>query len=293
MGNPNQETFRLSKTGIKVYLSLDYHPALIETNLSHFDIVRKARELFSTRYGDVSGLPRICSINSEDAQTWRYFSPLLSMPSEKKGSWIEAFLEEALKRKMNRNLVKMLQEAELMFWRGKRTEPMYFPPPNLGYPEGNTEVDLTIRTQKAVVFVEAKYHSEISMRTKYCLKRDQIIRNIDVGTYYAWSKGLEFYFILIVSNDCDKSTKLLKHYLDASRDIVNRLPHRVDVPKRIEQIVNNLGLITWNQLQKINQRELKPIYKGGLNTPRREPPEKPAEVGLKAQIKKLVLQCSS
>jgi hypothetical protein len=253
----DQTRFRFSKTGIKVYLSLGYHPALLGTDLSHCDIVRKARELFSTRYGDVSRLPRICSINSEDAQTWRYFSPLLSMSSENKGAWLDVFLEQALKWKMNRDIVEMLQEAELMFWRGKRAKPLYTPPPNLGYPEGNTEVDLTIRTKKALVFIEAKYHSEISMRTKYCLKRDQIMRNIDVGTYFAWSKCLEFYFILLVSEDCDKSMKLLKHYVEFPQDIIDRLPHRVDIPKRIEQIVNNLGLITWNQLKKINQQEFK------------------------------------
>ena len=247
----NQERFLLSETGVKVYLKLEYHPALKGANLSHPDIVRKARELFGNKHEKVKGLPRICSENSEDAQTWMHFSPLLSMPPQKRGNWLEAFLEDSLKRKPKQDLVKILPKAKLKFWRGKRARPMYKPPPNLGYPEGNTEVDLTILTEKAIIFVEAKYHSEIHTRTTHCPNRDQIIRNIDVGTCYAWNKGLDFYFVLLTSSNYNKSAKLLRHYLDNPREIVDGLPHRTDISKKIEQIAENLGLITWNQLHRI------------------------------------------
>jgi len=79
MKSLNQERFLYSKTGVKVYLKPEYCPALGETNLSHPDFVRKAKEVFGQRYGNIEGLPRICSENSEDAQTWIHFSPLLSM----------------------------------------------------------------------------------------------------------------------------------------------------------------------------------------------------------------------
>jgi len=245
-----RERFLRSKTRIEVYLKLEYHPALKGTNLTHPDIVRKARELFADKYERVKGLPIICSENSEDAQTWMHFSPLLSISPQKRGSWLEAFLEESLKRKLNPHLVKALPKAELMFWRGKRAEPPYTPPPNLSYPEGNTEVDLTILTERAIIFIEAKYRSEISIRTTHCPNRDQIIRNIDVGTHYAWNKGLDFYFILLTSPNCNKSKKLLMHYLGNPQEITDRLPHRIDMPKKIEQIAHNIGLITWNQLPK-------------------------------------------
>jgi len=250
MNSPNQEKFLYSKTGVKVYLKPAYHPALKGTNLSHPDFVRKAKELFGDRCEKVKGLPRICSQNSEDAQTWMHFSPLLSMSHQKRGNWLEAFLEGSLKRKPKEDLVRMLRKAKLLFWRGKRAKPTYKPPPSLGYPEGNTEVDLTILTEKAMIFVEAKYHSEIDMRTTRCPNRDQIIRNIDVGTYYAWNKGLDFYFVLLTSSNCKKSRKILKRYLGNPQEIVDGIPHRTDIPKKIEQISDNLGLTTWNQLQR-------------------------------------------
>ena len=78
-----------------------------------------------------------------------------------------------------------------------------------------------------------------------------IIRNIDVGTYHAWNKGLDFYFILLTSSNRNKSAKLLRHYLDNPQEIVDRLPHRTDISKKIEKIADNLGLIIWNQLHRI------------------------------------------
>jgi hypothetical protein len=149
--------FKVSKTGVRVYVKPEFHPALKGTDLSHPDFLRKAKELFGETSGsEVVGLPRICSENSEDAQTWHYFSSLLLMASSKKIARLKLFLEKSLGNEVKDELVSMLPEAELMFWRGKRERPFYPPPPNLGYPEGNTEVDLTISMAKAVVFVEAK-----------------------------------------------------------------------------------------------------------------------------------------
>jgi len=173
------------------------------------------------------------------------------MSPKKRCNWLETFLEESLKRRPKQDLVRMLSEAKLMFWRGKRAKPTYKPPPNLGYREGNTEVDLTILAEKLIIFVEAKYYSKIGTHTAHGPNRDQIIRNIDVGTYYAWNKGLDFYFVFITSSNCNKSRKLLRHYLGNPQEIVDRLPHRTDIPKRIEQITENMGLTTWNQLHKI------------------------------------------
>lgn len=254
MKYPNHKKFVHSKTGVKVYLKTEYHPILKETDLLHPDIARKTRELFDRRYEIVKGFPKMCSENSEDAQTGGRFSPLLSMSPKKRGDWLRIFLEESLKRNLTQNLVRMLPKAELTFWRGRKEDPMYSPPPNLGCAEGNTEVDLTILAEKAIIFIEAKYRSEIAPRTTHCPYRDQIIRNIDVGTYYAWNRKLDFYFILLISSNCAKSRERLEYYLDTPQNIADRLPHRMDIPNQLEQIKDNLGLITWDQLEKIELR---------------------------------------
>lgn len=247
----NSKRFLYSKTGVKVYLKPEYHPILEGTNLSHPDIVRKGEECFGKRYGTVEGLPKVCSENSEDALTWRFFSPLISLSPKKKGDWLATFLELSLGHSINEGLVRALMKAELMFWRGRKEEPKYSPPPSLGFPEGNTEVDLTIVAEETVIFVEAKHRSDIETHTTYCPDRDQIIRNIDVGTYYAWNRELDFYFVLLTSPNCLKSMRRLKKYQSTPQNIVEGLPHRTDIPNRSVQIANNLGLTTWNACTEV------------------------------------------
>lgn len=250
MKDHSQKRYLFSKSGVKVYLRPEYHPLLKRTNLFHPDFIRKARELYAKRYGTVARLPRICSENSEDIRTWYHFSPLLSMPSNKKGDWLANFMEMALGSIPNEELLGMLPIADLLFWRGRKKAPMYPPPPNLSCAEGNTEVDLTITVpDKAIIFIEAKYLSDIQFRTTYCPKRDQIIRNIDVGTYFAWNRGLDFYFVLLASSNCVKSIERLNYYKQEPQNILSWLPHRSDIKNRLEHIIKRLGFITWDQLR--------------------------------------------
>ncbi|MCJ7771044.1 hypothetical protein MUP37_05655, partial [Candidatus Bathyarchaeota archaeon] len=137
MKSQDSSRYRLSTTGVKVYVRPDYHPALNGTNLLHPDFVRKAQEVFGRESGGgVVGLPRICSENSEDAQTWHHFSPLLSVSGEKKASWLKTFLMESIGHDIDKSLESVLPRAELMFWRGRKELPFYIPPPSLRCPEG-------------------------------------------------------------------------------------------------------------------------------------------------------------
>lgn len=246
----NDKEFVLSKKGVRVYLKPELHPALKGIDISHQDFRRKSREVFGKRHPDVCGLPKVCSENSEDALTWARFSPILSMPTKEKERVLQSFLETALKRQLDADLVGTLGRAELLFWRGKKEKPFYSPPQTLKYKEANTEVDLTIMLEKSVIFVEAKYHSEISMNTTYCKDRDQVIRNIDVGTYYAWNRRLEFYFLLLTTSETGKSVDKLNYYRKNPGIIGKKLPHRTDISANSGRIAEGLGWTTWDKSRR-------------------------------------------
>jgi hypothetical protein len=62
--------------------------------------------------------------------------------------------------------------------------------------EGKSEIDIIIEAPHWVWFIEAKYHSDISMGTTTRPERNQVIRNLDVGSYYAGVR--KFYFSLLI-----------------------------------------------------------------------------------------------
>lgn len=243
----SNELYILSDSGVKVYKRPEYHPQLKGTDLRHPDFLRKLGERFSR--GKVKGLPRICSENSEDALTWHHFSPFLDL-SKETGSWLKVFLSKALEGRAGQQTLDSAGEPQLLFWQGRRTpENVYGPPPSRVHREGATEVDLTIQLgHQALIFVEAKRQSDIAVSTTYDARRDQIIRNIDVGSWHSRQQGLrEFYFIL-VSDDRSpdkKYSQMMNLYRSIPGALKAALPYRDDMTEEdFATMANQIGWIT-------------------------------------------------
>ena len=168
-------------------------------------------------------------------------------PKEKE-QWLRNLLIKSIDES---SLIKSenLGKADILLWRGIEAEPYYYPPPTLVHKEGNSEVDVTIKIpEEAIVFVEAKYKSPISKRTKNDPDRDQIIRNLDVGSYYATKNNFGFYFILLTEKGDDDSIKLYNYYKSNPQNIINKLPHRTNIIKVPTYFENVMGYITWDEL---------------------------------------------
>lgn len=74
------------------------------------------------------------------------------------------------------------------------------PPPALlaQADEGTSEIDVVLESGSWVWFIEAKYRSDISTGTTTRPLRDQVLRNIDVGSYCAGVR--DFFFSLLVQS---------------------------------------------------------------------------------------------
>ena len=71
------------------------------------------------------------------------------------------------------------------------------PPALLGEgDEGESEIDVVIEGATWFWFIEAKYRSDIFGQTTMRADRDQVLRNIDVGSYYAGTR--DFFFSLLI-----------------------------------------------------------------------------------------------
>lgn len=180
-----------------------------------------------------SKIKQMRSENSEDVATWNAFRSLRQLdPADwVPGLWRRAFPGEA---------VPDTTDVVVSMW------PQIAPPPALRAvaDEGATEVDVLIQAPLWVWSIEAKLRSDISTKTSTRPHRDQVLRNIDVGSYYSGVRA--FYFSLLVSSPSQspKGADRIGTYRDP--DTVRQLlaQHRPD------GLVNlrGLGLLEWQDV---------------------------------------------
>ena len=238
------EHYLRSDTGVVVYRRAAYHPLLRDTDLIHPDFQRKLSEVYTQ--GRVRGLPKICSENSEDARTWHVFSQLLSR-ADRRAPFLCRMLETGLCRPLPWLDSDALEKAEMGFWWGRDAGVQQYPPPDtLSLPEGNTEVDLTIRVPGlALVFLEAKWQSGLSVTTRS--GRDQACRNVDVGSWHAARAGFPHFVFLLLTAETAPPPELAR--LREPDELQARLSHRSDLTSgQITELSQHVGWLNWHHL---------------------------------------------
>lgn len=241
-----QTNYVFSDSGVRVWKLPMVHPVLQYTNINHPDFLRKTAEKFTK--GLVRGLPKICSENSEDARTWFLFSPLIEK-TENQTSTLLTLFNQAFPGEIDTPVLQNLQASRLYFWHGKETPALKLePPPLLRFKQGPTEVDLIVAIEnKVVVFIEAKFRSGVSSGVKHAPNWDQVIRNIDVGSWFAAGRFQRFYFILLQYGDYPSNAEsILLRYKDKPEIIRKSLEHRADLDDRqISLLARSVAFVRW------------------------------------------------
>jgi len=170
------------------------------------------------------------SANSEDAITWNVFRSLRQLSPE-------LWLAQLTQRGLGVGLGATPGELALDTW-------VPVSPPHgitrFQSDEGETEADVIIETPDWVWFIEAKYKSDISLRTTSNERRDQVLRNLDVGSYYAGIR--DFYFSLLVrERGSSEGISRLAQYSQPEFDFRELLPHRPDGLRNLK----GTGVLTW------------------------------------------------
>ncbi|GHV79093.1 hypothetical protein AGMMS49944_08840 [Spirochaetia bacterium] len=213
-----------SKSGVKIYDN--FRENLI---ISRYD----------NQFVNMRGKKIEClkSSNSEDALTWNYFKSLREINPE---AWLPKLFEYSFGNGYN----YPLDNIGIYLWKNISAPPSIT---EIQKDEGDSEIDIIIESNQFVWFLEAKYTSDISLNTKNNENRDQIIRNIDVGSYYAGVK--DFYFSLIYFDE-NKSKlgigKVAEYKNLKTAELKKILPHRHDSLENIKGI----GYLKWIDLFK-------------------------------------------
>jgi len=231
---------KTTKSGVKIFD--DFRDNLI---IDRYD------PIFATMRG--SKINNIRSENSEDALTWNVFRTFRQINPD---MWLNRLFNVSFKK----DIQNLPQIVNIVLWS------TISPPPTkrlnrtdggdlILRDEGDSEIDIIIDTELFVWFIEAKYRSDISERTTNDPKRNQIIRNIDVGSWYAGIR--DFYFSLLYLDEkySQKGIALIKVYDNNKQIILDHLPHRVDSLFN----VNKIGGFTWRDVSEI----LRHCYESG------------------------------
>lgn len=175
------------------------------------------------------------SENSEDAISWNVFRSLRQIDPT---LWIPAMVERSFPgMQLNRT-----EETVVELWSEVA------PPPELlaDGDEGRSEIDVILQNPEWVWFIEAKYKSDISTGTKHGPERDQVLRNIDVGSYYAAAKKFYFSLLILSESRSPKGVKAVERYRDPDA-LREGLPHRADGLSNLAA----LGLLTWADMAAV------------------------------------------
>ena len=229
----------LSDSGVKVWKSPAVHPLLRATDTHHRAFLDKKAETFSR--GKVKGMPRICSENSEDACTWQFFSPLIR-DKRRRRAVLTDLLNGAFPR-LPKEVLGGVAGATLGFW------PKLNPPSARPQREGRSEPDLLIELgDSSLVLVEAKYKSGVSLRTSHDPKRDQIIRLIDVASWYARQRKINRSYVIGLQYGDAKTNveSMVNRYAGNPSAIRQSLPYRSDLDKNdFEELARSVAFVRW------------------------------------------------
>ncbi len=232
--------FVLSSSRIRVWRRPEDHPLLRQTDTAHPAFQGKLSERFPPSIAE--GLPKVLSENSEDARTWHYFSPLLR-DEPQRSRVLTQLIRQSFFGAVPPQVFKDIPAAKLEFW------PKLPPPPSRPQAEGDSEPDVMITLGKsAVILVEAKCHSGVSEFTKFDRKRDQVIRLIDVGSWYARQHGFDCVcFLVLQYGDAQTNAeKIVSRYAGQPEAIQKALPYRDDLTEgEFSRLAGAVAYVRW------------------------------------------------
>ncbi|MEO7962476.1 MAG: hypothetical protein ABIT38_01050 [Gemmatimonadaceae bacterium] len=192
---------------------------------------------FDPQLARMSGAKRnaMHSENSEDALTWNTFrAPRRADP--------KLWIPQLARRAFEDEELSADAEAHVHLWSRIESPPSI---KRFQKDEGASEIDVVIETDAWVWTIEAKLHSDVSLNTKNNGSRDQLLRNLDVGSYYAGVR--RFYFSLLTLDDerSPEGGRLLKRYQNDLTELRGALPHRADGLRNLMKI----GQLAWSDVR--------------------------------------------
>jgi hypothetical protein len=193
-----------------------------------------------------SKLKHLRSENSEDAVTWNVFRSLGQIDPA-------VWLPELCRRGLPDMPPLSGLRCSVSLW-------VAVSPPSALLEDGDegvSEIDVVIEAPSWVWFVEAKYRSDISTGTTTRPLRDQVLRNVDVGSCYAGVR--QFFFSLLVSSAgrSPLGAEAVARYRDLAVPRSLLSSHRPDGLTNLKAVT----LLTWADLGAVLTTAIRDVHR--------------------------------
>jgi len=124
--------------------------------------------------------------------------------------------------------------------------------------EGSSEIDVIVPGNKHLIFLEAKLRSDVSLRTTYDPKRNQIVRNIDCVATVAEEQKKTPLFWMLARDYAPKRQYvwILDAYKNHPEALVAELPHLP--PPALRRLYGNFAVLLWRDILALIEDLLPP-----------------------------------
>jgi len=216
----NDTLSEITKSGVRV--ADDFRDNLIIDRYDPVFVTMRATKLKHLR-----------SENSEDAVTWNIFRSLRQIDA---AVWLPQLCRLGLPDLPTLAPVR----STISLWVSVN------PPQGLlgNGDEGSSEIDVVIEAPSWVWFIEAKYRSDIATGTTTRPLRDQVLRNIDVGSCYAGVRQFFFSLLIETHQRSPIGVEAVARYQSLSKPRRLLEPHRPDGVQNLKAVT----LLTWVHL---------------------------------------------
>lgn len=184
-----------------------------------------------------SKLGHMRSENSEDVVTWNVFRSLSKLDPKE-------WFPDMFARSFGRWVALPSRGVVIDLW---RVAP---PPPGIREhqsDEGDSEIDIVIENEELVWYIEAKFKSDISLKTTANAQRDQVLRNIDVGSWHAAPRDFYFSLLVLDRSRSPEGVHRVEQYSGKAGLPKELLKHRPDGVANFK----GASVITWREMEGV------------------------------------------
>jgi hypothetical protein len=181
-------------------------------------------------------LKRLRSAGSEDAVTWNVFRSLRQVDPT-------VWLPELFRFAFPEHESPAASHAAVSLWHSIAAPPALA----LGGDDATAEIDVVLESPEWVWFIDARFHGDAGKSATSRPDRDQVLRHLDVGSYYAGARRFYFSVLVLEAGRESRGAQIVAEYASLEKPRQLLRAHR---PDKLQNLAG-ISLLAWSQVADV------------------------------------------